>query len=170
MQANDVVVVSAAAGAVGSCACQIAKNCGARVIGIAGGSEKCQFLIDEIGCDDAIDYKNEDIDERLKALAPDGLDVFFDNVGGAVLPEALRPLAAQAVASRARLHTSGGRFLSCRATSTRRGRALPFDSPNRMSTQIGCPATPGLGGGCIQSEIEADTVYNTHLGNGRCHQ
>ena len=85
VQAGDVVVVSAAAGAVGSCACQIAKNCGARVIGIAGGSEKCQFLIDEIGCDDAIDYKHEDIDERLKALAPDGLDVFFDNVGGAVL-------------------------------------------------------------------------------------
>jgi len=59
------------------------------VIGIAGGSEKCQFLIDEIGCDDAIDYKHEDIDERLKALAPDGLDVFFDNVGGAVLDAAL---------------------------------------------------------------------------------
>ena len=89
VQANDVVVVSAAAGAVGSCACQIAKNCGARVIGIAGGSEKCQFLIDEIGCDDAIDYKHEDIDERLKALVPDGLDVFFDNVGGAVLDAAL---------------------------------------------------------------------------------
>ena len=59
------------------------------MIGIAGGSEKCQFLIDEIGCDDAIDYKHEDIDERLKALVPDGLDVFFDNVGGAVLDAAL---------------------------------------------------------------------------------
>ena len=79
VQAGDVVVVSAAAGAVGSCACQIAKNCGARVIGIAGGSEKCQFLIDEIGCDDAIDYKHEDIDERLKRC-PRRIRCLFDNV------------------------------------------------------------------------------------------
>ena len=89
VQPGDTVVVSAAAGAVGSCACQIAKNCGARVIGIAGGAEKCRFLIDEIGCDEAIDYKNESVSDRLAELVPDGLDVFFDNVGGDVLDAAL---------------------------------------------------------------------------------
>ena len=89
---GDTVAVSAAAGAVGMVACQLAKIMGARVIGIAGGPEKCDFLR-EIGCDDTIDYKNSDVTEQLKLLAPAGLDVFFDNVGGAILDSALDNLA-----------------------------------------------------------------------------
>ena len=82
---GDTVVVSAAAGAVGSCACQVAKNLGARVIGIAGGSAKADYLLNEIGCDAAVDYKADDLAGQLSAAAPDGIDVFFDNVGGEIL-------------------------------------------------------------------------------------
>ncbi len=89
---GDTVAVSAAAGAVGTIACQIAKLKGARVIGIAGGAEKCTFL-EEIGCDAAIDYKNSDVAGQVKFLAPDGLDLFFDNVGGGILDAALDNLA-----------------------------------------------------------------------------
>jgi NADPH-dependent curcumin reductase CurA len=92
---GDTVAVSAAAGAVGSVACQLAKIRGARVIGIAGGPEKCEFLR-EIGCDAAIDYKNSDVNKQLKQLAPDGLNVFFDNVGGDILDCALDNLAMEA--------------------------------------------------------------------------
>ncbi len=87
---GDTVLVSGAAGAVGSVAGQIAKIAGAgKVIGIAGGKEKCDFLTGTLGFDGAIDYKNEDVDARLKELAPDGIDVFFDNVGGEILDVAL---------------------------------------------------------------------------------
>lgn len=87
---DDVVVVSAAAGAVGSMAGQIARLLGAsRVIGIAGGREKCDFLVSSLGYDAAIDYRNEDVDARLRDLAPGGIDVFFDNVGGDVLDAVL---------------------------------------------------------------------------------
>lgn len=89
---GDVVAVSAAAGAVGTVACQLAKLQGARVIGIAGGPGKCSFLKD-IGCDDSIDYKSGDVASQLKSLAPEGLDLFFDNVGGAILDAALDNLA-----------------------------------------------------------------------------
>lgn len=93
VKAGDTVAVSAAGGAVGSIACQLAKIKGARVIGIAGGPEKCEFLKNELGCDDAIDYKAGDIGTAMKALAPEGLDLFFDNVGGEVLDAALTNLA-----------------------------------------------------------------------------
>lgn len=85
VQAGDIVVVSAAGGAVGSIACQLAKIKGATVIGIAGGADKCAFLKDDIGCHHAIDYKNDDIDAKLKEFAPEGINVFFDNVGGELL-------------------------------------------------------------------------------------
>ena len=93
---GDVFVVSAAAGAVGSIAGQVAKHAGARVIGIAGGARKTAFLTDKLGFDAAIDYKNEDLSARLRELAPDGVDVFFDNVGGAVLDAVLDNLAMRA--------------------------------------------------------------------------
>ena len=86
---GDTVLVSAAAGAVGSVACQIAKIKGARVIGIAGGPEKSKFIMNELGMDGAIDYKNEDVEEKLREIAPDGIDIFFDNVGGDILDIAL---------------------------------------------------------------------------------
>ena len=93
---GDTVVVSGAAGAVGTVACQLAKITGARVIGIAGGDVKCKFLTDEIGCDAAADYKAGDLNARLKELCPDGINVFFDNVGGDVLDAALDNIAKEA--------------------------------------------------------------------------
>ncbi len=96
VQAGETVVVSAAAGAVGMMAAQLAKVKGARVIGIAGGEEKCEFLRDEIGLDDAVDYKSGDLNEKLKAACPDGINVFFDNVGGDVLDAALDNIAKEA--------------------------------------------------------------------------
>lgn len=93
---GDVFVVSAAAGAVGSIAGQLAQLDGARVIGIAGGARKTEFLTGTLGFDAAIDYKNEDVAERLGELAPDGVNVFFDNVGGAVLDAVLLNLALHA--------------------------------------------------------------------------
>jgi len=82
-------VVSSAAGATGSVAGQIAKIKGCRVIGTAGGKKKCDWLVKEAHFDAAIDYKSEDIGTRLSELCPHGIDVFFDNVGGAVLNEVL---------------------------------------------------------------------------------
>lgn len=95
-RAGDVFVVSAAAGAVGSVAGQIAKRDGARVIGIAGGPAKCAYLVDELGFDGAVDYRAGDVTERLRDLAPDGVNVFFDNVGGDILDAVLDHLAMQA--------------------------------------------------------------------------
>lgn len=88
-KAGQTVVVSAAAGAVGSIAAQIAKIQGARVVGIAGGAAKTTYLRDELGLDAVIDYKNEALDTALAATAPNGIDVYFDNVGGAVLDAVL---------------------------------------------------------------------------------
>ena len=89
VKAGETVVVSGAAGATGSVAGQIAKIKGCRVIGTAGGKEKCDWLVTEAHFDAAIDYKSEDLRARLSALCPNGIDVFFDNVGGAVLNEVL---------------------------------------------------------------------------------
>ncbi len=87
---GDTVVVSGAAGAVGSIAGQLARIAGAaRVIGIAGGPAKAAFLADELGFDAAIDYKNDDVGIRLRELAPDGVNVFYDNVGGDILDAVL---------------------------------------------------------------------------------
>ena len=97
VHAGDTVVVSGAAGAVGSLAGQIARIAGAgRVIGIAGGPRKAAFVVDELGYDAAIDYKNDDVATRLHELAPDGVDVFFDNVGGAILDAVLLQIRQRA--------------------------------------------------------------------------
>lgn len=93
---GDTVVISGAAGAVGSVAGQIAKIKGCRVIGIAGGEEKCYSLINELGFDGAIDYKSEDLHTALKRECPNGVDVFFDNVGGDILDAVLSRLAPKA--------------------------------------------------------------------------
>lgn len=86
---GQTVVVSAAAGAVGSVAAQVAKIKGARVIGVAGGPVKCAYLLDELKLDAAIDYKATAIGEELSRVAPEGIDVYFDNVGGATLDAVL---------------------------------------------------------------------------------
>jgi hypothetical protein len=93
LSAGDTVVVSGAAGAVGSVAGQIAKIKSARVIGIAGGEEKCAWLVEELGFDAAIDYKAQDVRRALRETAPEGVDVYFDNVGGEILDAVLTRLA-----------------------------------------------------------------------------
>jgi NADPH-dependent curcumin reductase CurA len=93
LKEGDTVVVSGAGGAVGNVAGQIAKIKGARVIGIAGGETKCSWLGDELGFDSTIDYKAQDVRTALREAAPDGVDVFFDNVGGEILDAVLTRLA-----------------------------------------------------------------------------
>ena len=107
VQAGEVVLVSGAAGAVGSCVVQLAKARGARVIGIAGGPQKCAYLTDVVGADVAIDYKRGDVTGQIAAAAPDGIDVFFDNVGGEILDSALDNLRL----------TGGSRVVICGAIS-----------------------------------------------------
>ncbi len=92
-KAGDTVVVSGAAGAVGMVVGQIAKIKGARVIGIAGGADKCRYLVEELGFDAAIDYKSEDVAAALAKHAPQGVNVYFDNVGGDILDAVLTRLA-----------------------------------------------------------------------------
>jgi NADPH-dependent curcumin reductase CurA len=90
---GDTVVVSGAAGAVGSVAGQIARIKGCRVIGIAGGPEKCRVVTEEFGFDAAIDYRMPDLRRTLRKLAPRGVDVYFDNVGGEILDDVLTCIA-----------------------------------------------------------------------------
>jgi len=93
LKEGDTVVVSGAAGAVGSVAGQIAKIKGCRVIGIAGGPEKCRLVTEEFGFDAAIDYRLPHLRRTLRQLAPQGVDVYFDNVGGEILDDVLTCLA-----------------------------------------------------------------------------
>jgi hypothetical protein len=116
-KAGETLVISAAAGAVGSIAGQIAKQRGARVIGIAGGPQKCAWLTDELGFDAAIDYKNEDVGEALDRLAPDGVDLNFENVGGDIMI---------AVFNRLKVH---GRMAVCGLVSSYNATKMP-PSPN----------------------------------------
>jgi NADPH-dependent curcumin reductase CurA len=102
---DDTVVVSGAAGAVGTVVGQIAKIKGCRVIGIAGGQQKCQYVVDELGFDGAIDYKSQDVKESLRSLCPKGVNVYFDNVGGPILDAVLTQI------------TRGARIVICGAIS-----------------------------------------------------
>lgn len=95
-KAGETVVVSAASGAVGQVVGQIAKLKGCRVVGIAGGKEKCDFLTGELGFDAAVDYKRGDLKAALRAACPEGVDVFFDNVGGDILDTVLTRLRMHA--------------------------------------------------------------------------
>ncbi len=93
---GETVLVSGAAGATGSVAGQIAKIKGCRVVGIAGGPEKCAWLKQEVGFDEVIDYKNEDVDARIAETCPNKFDIFFDNVGGDILEAALNHMNMKA--------------------------------------------------------------------------
>ncbi len=86
---GETVVVSGAAGAVGQTVGQLAKIKGCRVVGIAGGKEKCEWVVKELGFDACIDYKNDSVKDGLKQHCPDGIDVYFDNVGGEILDTVL---------------------------------------------------------------------------------
>jgi NADPH-dependent curcumin reductase CurA len=124
MKEGDVVFVSAAAGAVGSLVGQIARLKGASsVIGSAGGSEKTQWLIDELGYTHAIDYKAAPVAEQLRALAPDGIDVYFDNVGGDHLEAAIGSLNV------------GGRAALCGAISAYNATEAPV-GPRNMARLV----------------------------------
>ncbi len=90
---GETVVVSGAAGAVGTVVGQVAKIKGCRVVGIAGGPDKCKWIVDELGFDAAIDYKAEDVNKALRQHCPKGVDVYFDNVGGDILDAALARMA-----------------------------------------------------------------------------
>ena len=92
-KSGDTVVVSGAAGAVGMIVGQIAKIKGCRVVGIAGGEKKCQYVVKELGFDSAFDYKSEEVRKSLRTHCPNGIDVYFDNVGGEILEAALANLA-----------------------------------------------------------------------------
>lgn len=93
---GETAVVSAAAGAVGAVTGQIAKIKGCRVIGIAGGPDKCRYVVEDLGFDAAIDYKNEDVRAALERHCPKGIDIYFDNVGGEILDIVLSMLARRA--------------------------------------------------------------------------
>lgn len=105
IKAGDFVVVSGAAGATGSVVCQIAKLKGAKVLGLAGSADKVQWLKD-LGCDDALNYKDENFAKDFKAKTKDEIDVFFDNVGGSILELAI---------TRAKFHA---RFVICGGMSS----------------------------------------------------
>lgn len=124
-QEGDVVVVSGAAGATGSVAGQIARIKGAsKVVGIAGGPEKCAWLTEELGYDAAIDYKSENVHERLQAECPDGINIFFDNVGGQILDDALINMAMN------------GRIVLCGGISSYNEQELPPGPRNYMQLVI----------------------------------
>ena len=94
--AGETVVVSGAAGAVGGVVGQLAKLKGCRAVGIAGGAEKCAYVVEELGFDAAIDYKSQDVAAGLREHCPKGIDIYFDNVGGEILDAALARLARNA--------------------------------------------------------------------------
>lgn len=96
LKSGETVVVSGAAGAVGSVVGQIAKIKGCRVIGIAGGADKCKWIVNDLGFDAAIDYKSDDVAKALRAAAPSGVDIYFDNVGGDILDIVLTNIAMHA--------------------------------------------------------------------------
>ena len=125
-QPGQTVLVSGAAGSVGSIAGQISRIKGCRTVGIAGGENKCRWLVDELGFDAAIDYKTANLRAALKTHAPDGADVFFDNVGGQALEAALDRLAlgariviSGAVSNTTTPHADRPTTCSCSSTAHR---------------------------------------------------
>lgn len=118
---GETFVISGAAGGVGSIASQLAKLLGLRVIGIAGSAAKCDWLLREAGIDGAVNYRTEDVGARLKELAPDGIDVYFDNSGGPTLDLALERLRA------------GGRVVLCGGTSLYAARPSPPGPANLLN-------------------------------------
>jgi NADPH-dependent curcumin reductase CurA len=121
---GQTVVVSGAAGSVGSIAGQIARIKGSRAVGIAGGPEKCKWLVEELGFGAAIDYKSGDLRGELREQAPNGIDVFFDNVGGEALEAALGRLAR------------GARIVICGAISQYNASEAPRGPANYMQLLV----------------------------------
>ncbi len=129
---GETVVVSAAAGAVGAVVGQIAKIKGCRAVGIAGGAEKCSYIVQELGFDAAIDYKSEDVKQSLREHCPKGIDVYFDNVGGAILDAALANLAR------------GARIVICGAISQYNNTGPVTGPSNYMSLLVNRATMKGM--------------------------
>jgi NADPH-dependent curcumin reductase len=129
---GETVVVSGAAGAVGSVVGQIAKIKGCRAIGIAGGADKCRYLIEKLGFDGAIDYKGEDVKAALKTHCPDGIHVYFDNVGGEILEAALGRIALHA------------RIVICGAISQYNSTTPPKGPANYLSLLVNRASMTGM--------------------------
>jgi NADPH-dependent curcumin reductase len=117
-------LVSGAAGAVGSIVGQIARLKGCRVVGIAGGPEKCRHLVEDLGFDAAIDYKNDRIKRAIRETCPDGIDVYFDNVGGEILNAALGWLSI------------GARVVICGAISQYNATEMPPGPSNYLAILV----------------------------------
>ncbi|HXV93458.1 MAG TPA: NADP-dependent oxidoreductase [Pseudonocardia sp.] len=124
LREGETVVVSAAAGAVGSVVGQLARIRGCRVVGIAGGPEKTRWLVDELGFDAAIDYRHQDVRRELRLHAPDGVDVYFDNVGGEILDAVLTRLRR------------GARVVICGAISQYNAEGPPTGPANYLSLLV----------------------------------
>jgi NADPH-dependent curcumin reductase CurA len=156
-RAGETLLVSAAAGGVGSAVVQLGKISGCRVVGVAGGPEKCAWLEQEVGADATIDYKAGDLAEQLKRTCPEGVDLFFDNTGGPVLEAALDAMKR------------GGRIVLC-------GNTAQYDSDKPMSGPKGVPLTlilkdltmKGFAYLTYRDQFgEADRNYSSWLEDGR---
>lgn len=152
LQPGETVLVSGAAGSVGAVACQIARQAGCRVIGIAGSADKCRWLEQVCGVDATIDYRRADITGRLRALAPDGIDVFFDNVGGAILQSAVDHM---------RRH---GRIVVCGQISAYDGAAAAPGPADMMKIVYGSIRIQGfvVGDHAEQFDVARDALRGWH--------
>jgi NADPH-dependent curcumin reductase CurA len=122
-KAGETVVVSAASGAVGSVVGQLAKLAGARAVGIAGGADKCRYVVETLGFDACVDYKGGNLYQDLKAATPDGVDGYFENVGGEVLDVTLARMNAF------------GRIALCGIIAGYDGQPIPLKQPSLLLTQ-----------------------------------
>ena len=131
-QPGQTVLVSGAAGAVGTVVGQIAKIKGCRAVGIAGGADKCRYLTEQLGFDAAVDYKNTDVKKGLRDACPNGVDVYFDNVGGDILDIALTRLAR------------GARVVICGAISQYNSAAPAKGPANYLSLLVNRASMTGM--------------------------
>jgi len=131
-KAGETVLVSGAAGAVGSVVGQIAKIKGCRVVGIAGGTEKCSYVVDELGFDACIDYKSENVYKAIRQHCPQGVDIYFDNVGGEILDTALTQI------------NRGARIPICGAISQYNSTERPKGPSNYLSLLVNSARMEGF--------------------------
>lgn len=143
---GETVLVSGAAGSAGSTAAQIGRIMGARVVGIAGGTDKCRWLVSDCGLDAAIDYKSTDVATQVETACPDGVDVFFDNVGGATLQAALDHM------------NKDGRIVLCGQIAGYEGSA-PIPGPQNMMRLIYGSITMQ---GFLLADYEAELAEGWH--------
>jgi NADPH-dependent curcumin reductase len=155
-KAGEVFVISGAAGSVGTLAGQIAKIQGCTVIGIAGSAEKCAWLTDDLGFDHAIDYQRENVRKRLHELCPNGVDVYFENVGGAVGNAVIANLA------------KGARVALCGLVSQYNADSNPVDGLNMLPVLIkGCTVQGFILLDYLHRLGEASSTLGQWLGEGR---